>query len=105
MSDVTKELTQAIDKLKRGNNRTPVLSPQHSTHAIQEAWVICSLHLGYNFVRSGGIVQALLDNEALRGVILESAPSLLKLPREKNAGSICKGAVDQGVVGRFWLPA
>ena len=50
---------------------------------IQEAWVVCSLHLGYNFVRSGGIAQALLDNEALRGVILESAPSLLKLPREK----------------------
>jgi type VI secretion system protein VasG len=82
VSDVTKELTQAMDKFKRGNNRTPVLSPQ-IPHMIQEAWVICSLQLGYNFVRSGGIVQALLDNEALRGVILESAPSLLKLPREK----------------------
>src|ERR1700674_2912840 len=81
-ADVTKELTRAMDKFKRGNNRTPVLSPQ-VPHMIQEAWVICSLHLGYNFVRSGGIAQALLDNEALRGVILESAPSLLKLPREK----------------------
>jgi type VI secretion system protein VasG len=81
-ADVAKELTRAIDKFKRGNNRTPVLSPQ-VPHMFQEAWVVCSLHLGYNFVRSGGIVQALLDNEALRGVILESAPSLLKLPREK----------------------
>ena len=81
-ADVTKELTRAMDKFKRGNNRTPVLSPQ-IPHMIQEAWVVCSLHLGYNFVRSGGIVQALLDNEALRGAILESAPSLLKLPREK----------------------
>lgn len=82
VADVTKELTRAMDKFKRGNNRTPVLSPQ-VPHMIQEAWVVCSLHLGYNFVRSAGIAQALLDNDALRGVILESAPSLLKLPREK----------------------
>jgi len=81
-SDLSKELTRAMDKFKRGNNRTPVLSPQ-IPHMIQEAWVVCSLHLGYNFVRSGGIAQALLDNEALRGVLIESAPTLLKLPREK----------------------
>ena len=82
VSAVTKELTAAMDKFKRGNNRTPVLSPQ-LPHMFQEAWLVCSLHLGYNVIRSGGVAQALLDNEALRGVILESAPSLLKLPREK----------------------
>src|ERR1700722_14969953 len=101
VSDVTKELTQAIDKLKRGNNRTPVLSPQ-IPHMIQEAWVICSLHLGYNFVRSGGIVQALLDNEALRGVIMESSPSLLKLPREKmreDLPQLIKGSSEDAAVG------
>src|SRR5580704_210660 len=81
-SDVTKELTRAMDKFKRGNNRTPVLSPQ-VPHLLLEAWVVSSLQLNSNTVRSGGIVQALLDNDALRGIIMESAPTLLKLPREK----------------------
>ena len=81
-SDVTRELTQAADKFKRGNNRTPVLSP-HLPLMLQEAWVVSSLHLGSAHIRSGGIAQALLDNDALRGMIMESAPSLLKLPREK----------------------
>src|SRR5690349_16387944 len=60
VSDVTKDLTAAMEKFKRGNNRTPVLSPQ-VPHMFQEAWIVCSLHLGYNYVRSGGIAQALLD--------------------------------------------
>jgi type VI secretion system protein VasG len=81
-ASVTKELTNASAKFKRGNNRTPVLSPQ-VPHLLQEAWVVSSLHLNSTAVRSGAIVQALLDNETLRGIIIESAPTLLKLPREK----------------------
>jgi type VI secretion system protein VasG len=81
-ASVTKELTNASAKFKRGNNRTPVLSPQ-VPHLLQEAWVVSSLHLNSTTVRSGAIIQALLDNETLRGIIIESAPTLLKLPREK----------------------
>jgi type VI secretion system protein VasG len=107
VADVTRQLTSAMDKFKRGNNRTPVLSPQ-VPHMIQEAWVVCSLHLGYNFVRSGGIAQALLDNEALRGVILESAPVLLKLPREKmrdDMAELIRGSSEDAAPGTVGAPA
>ncbi len=101
VADVTKELTRAMDKLKRGNNRTPTLSPQIPL-MIQEAWVVSSLHLESSIVRSGGIIQALLDNEALRGIIVDSAPSLLKLPREKmreDMPELVRGSSDEkGVV-------
>ena len=105
--DVTKELTAAMDKFKRGNSRTPVLSPQ-VPHLLQEAWVVSSLHLGATVVRSGGIVQALLDNEALRGVIMESAPTLLKLPREKmreDMPELIRGSSEDALAGPVSQPS
>ncbi|HEY2380028.1 MAG TPA: type VI secretion system ATPase TssH [Terriglobia bacterium] len=106
VSDVTRELTRAMDKFKRGNSRTPVLSPQ-VPHLLQEAWVVSSLHLGATVVRSGGIVQALLDNDALRGIILESAPTLLKLPREKmreDMPELIRGSSEDAISGPLPQP-
>ncbi|HEX8246201.1 MAG TPA: AAA family ATPase, partial [Longimicrobium sp.] len=76
-----RELTAAVDRLKRGNVRTPSISP-HLLHLFERAWLASSLFLGEGAIRSGALLAALLEDEALRGMLLESAPSLLRVPRE-----------------------
>jgi type VI secretion system protein VasG len=80
-ADVTRELTRAIDSFKRGNSRTPALSP-HIVRLLEQAWLMSSLHLGEGAVRSASILLALLDHDALRGVVLESCPAFRAIPRE-----------------------
>ncbi|MBI4389657.1 MAG: type VI secretion system ATPase TssH [Nitrospinae bacterium] len=81
LSLVERELTQAVDKLKRGNNRTPALSP-HLPRLFQEAWVCSSLIFGGERVRSGAMLLALLDHDYLRGIILESSETLRRISRQ-----------------------
>jgi type VI secretion system protein VasG len=78
---VTTQLQKAIDGFKRGNGRTPALSP-HFVPLFQEAWLLSSMLLGLQQVRSGTILLALLEVEALRGMLIESAPLLLEIPRD-----------------------
>ena len=81
IGDITKELIQAIDRFKRGNSRTPTLSPYILT-LCEQAWLVASLQLGADTVRTGAVFKALLDDDNLRGVILESAPSLNQISRD-----------------------
>ena len=82
VEQVNSELTLAIEKFTRGSGRTPSLSPQIPL-LIQEAWVTSSLFLGSYAVRSAGVIQAIQDHDSLRGIITDSAPSILKVPRDK----------------------
>ncbi|MBJ7417993.1 MAG: AAA family ATPase, partial [Niveispirillum sp.] len=75
-----KELTTALDRLKRGNSRTPAFS-DHVVRLLQSAWLVSSLELGASHVRSGAILKALLDDDGLRGLLLEPVPLLAKIPR------------------------
>ncbi len=79
--DLTRELTKAMDGLKRGNSRTPAFS-QQIINLLEQAWITTSLSLNQDQVRSGALLQVLLDNESLRGMILESCPCLRKIPRK-----------------------
>ncbi len=81
VEQVERELTQSIDRLKRGNDRTPVLS-QHIPNLLQEAWVASSLAIGGDKVRTGGLLYALLDKEYLRGIIFDSSKTLQRIPRD-----------------------
>ncbi len=81
IADLTRELTRAMDGLKRGNSRTPAFSQQIIT-LLEQAWITTSLSLNQDRVRSGALFQALLDTESLRGMILESCPCLRKIPRK-----------------------
>ncbi len=72
----------AIDRLKRGNSRTPAMSP-HIVTLLQEAWMASSMKLGKGQIRSGAILIGLLTDATLRGVILESIPVLLQVPLKK----------------------
>ena len=79
--EVTRELTQAIERLKRGNSHTPALS-LHIAQLLQDAWLLASLHFGESLVRSGALLLALIENEPLRGVLLDSCAALRRIPRE-----------------------
>jgi type VI secretion system protein VasG len=77
---VSGQLQQSLERFKRGNGRTPALSP-HFVSLLQEAWLLSSMLLGQQQVRSGTVVLALLEVDSLRGALLESAPALLEIPR------------------------
>ena len=76
---VRRELSRALERFKRGNTRTPALSP-HLLDLLEEAWVLASLDYGLAAVRSGTLLVGLLRRDNLRSLMIESAPPLLNLP-------------------------
>jgi type VI secretion system protein VasG len=78
--EVSAQLQRAQDHFKRGNGRTPALSPNFSP-LFQEAWLLSSMLLGQQQIRSGTLLLALLEVDSLRGLLLESAPGLLNISR------------------------
>jgi type VI secretion system protein VasG len=96
------QLQKAIDQFKRGNGRTPALSPNFSA-LFQEAWLLSSMLLGEQQIRSGTLTLALLEIDSLRGLLLESAPALLNIPRaslrDQLAAVLAGSAEDAGGAG------
>jgi type VI secretion system protein VasG len=81
--DAVRNQAQAsLDGFKRGNSRTPALSPNF-TALFQEAWLTSSMHLGLQQIRSGTLLLAMLELDSLRGALIETAPALLKMPRDR----------------------
>ncbi|MEP6789870.1 MAG: type VI secretion system ATPase TssH [Ramlibacter sp.] len=83
------QVQEAMDRFKRGNGRTPAFSPNLAP-LFQEAWLLSSMLLGEQQVRSGTMLLALLEVDSLRGLLIESAPGLLQIPRD----SLRKGLAD-----------
>lgn len=81
------QLRQSLERFKRGNGRTPAMSP-HFVPLFQESWMLSSMLLGEQQIRSGTLVLALLEVDSLRGLLLETAPSLLQIPRESLRGQL-----------------
>jgi type VI secretion system protein VasG len=61
---VVNDVTRALDRLKRGNARTPDFSP-HLPQLFREAWLLASIDYGAAKVRSGHLLLALLTNDSL----------------------------------------
>ncbi len=80
-ANVTRDLIRAMDTFKRGNSRTPALSP-HILRLLEEAWKLSSLYLDDNTTRSGALLLALVDHDPLRGMIVESCKALQRVPRK-----------------------
>jgi len=94
LQTVLKQLMSTIDKMKTGNTTSPVLS-KHILSVLEQAWLISSLRLGQGAIRSGSILHALIDADPLRGIILESCPLLLRIPRlnfEKDIDDLLKAS-------------
>jgi type VI secretion system protein VasG len=94
---VALEVEAAIDKLDRGNSRTPAMSPQ-IVRLLREAWIASSLTLGAPSIRSASLLLALVDDDELRAMTRDSAPSLMKLDREalrEHLAEIISDSVEQ----------
>ena len=76
---IASELTRSLDRLPRGNVQTPAFS-EHLVRLLERAWMVASLRLGEERIRSGAVLAALLDDGSLRGLALEAAPQLARLP-------------------------
>ncbi|HTQ80484.1 MAG TPA: AAA family ATPase, partial [Thermoanaerobaculia bacterium] len=88
------ELQATLRTFERGNGRTPAMSPQ-VVQLLREAWLRTSIDFKDGAIRSGAVLLALLDNDVLRALVLQSAPALGKIPREalrEDAGELSRGS-------------
>ncbi len=73
-ASVNRQLTETIAKFKRGNTRTPALSPQITT-LLEDAWVACSPAPQRALDPFGArSFRPLLDDDTRRGMIYEGRP-------------------------------
>ncbi len=84
---VSSQLAAFLAAVKRGNTRTPALSPR-ILEVIEAAWLVSSVQLGTTLVGSGALLFAALDHEAARGALVESCPALLGIPRAALRGDL-----------------
>ena len=76
---VAADLTRSLDRLPGGNAQTPAFS-EHLLLLLERAWMVTSLRLEVSAIRSGAVLAALLADNRLRGLVLEAAPRLARLP-------------------------
>ncbi|MEK1938747.1 MAG: AAA family ATPase, partial [Pseudomonas sp.] len=74
------EINKALELFKAGSTRTPALSTQ--TIGLLEDAVVQASVLGLGSIRSGLLLVALLDRDERRTLLLNSASSLLRIPRD-----------------------
>jgi type VI secretion system protein VasG len=79
--ELSRQLNQAMERFDRGNGRTPAMSPQ-ILRLLREGWSLSSLHLETQAIRSGALLLALYEDDALRTTIHESCPILARISRE-----------------------
>ena len=72
-SRLAAEVTRSLDKLKRGNARTPAFSPT-LINVLKEAWAIGSIDYGAGQVRTGFTVLALAATDDLARLMREISP-------------------------------
>ena len=79
---LTNDLTKALDGFKRGNARNPALSPNIPS-MIQDAWLIASIDQQASLIRSGHILQALMNSDELARMLLSDSAEFKKISIEK----------------------
>jgi type VI secretion system protein VasG len=67
---LSKDVQQALDRLKSGNSRTPGLSDR-IPRWIQDAWLVASVDFGAARVRTGHLTLALIGNESFARIARE----------------------------------
>ncbi|EIK95417.1 chaperone [Pseudomonas sp. M47T1] len=77
---VASEINRSLEMFKAGSTRTPALSP-HTIGLLEDAVVQASV-LNLPAIRSGLLLLALFERDERRALLLNSASSLLRIPRE-----------------------
>jgi type VI secretion system protein VasG len=96
------QVEEALGRFDTGNSRTPAFSPQ-ILQLFREAWLASSLQLRSPAVRTGSLLLALLDNDLLRGVAVQSVPALGKIPRDalrESAQELFRGSAEDVGAGQ-----
>ena len=95
-SHVSRDITRALDRMRSGNSRRPVIS-QRIVKLLSEAWSVGSVDYNASQVRSAFILTALLTNEGLAHFAISSCPELKNISVERLHNellSICAGSVE-----------
>ncbi len=95
---VAADLTRVLDRFKRGNSRTPTLSP-NLEKLIREAWMTASLQFGETTVRSGHVLIALLSDDTRAAVARDASSQFGKINVETLTASfadIVSGSIEEG---------
>lgn len=79
---LSRDMTRAMERFKRGNSRAPYFSP-HIQELLQDGWTVTSLLLGEAAIRSGALFLAMYENESIRTAMAESCPAILRITREQ----------------------
>jgi type VI secretion system protein VasG len=77
-SRLSAELTRSLDKLKRGNARTPAVSPS-VRKMLTEAWTIGSIDFDATRIRTGFTILAVLSDDELSRIVRETSKELQKI--------------------------
>src|SRR3990172_13352658 len=88
------ELTRTMEGFKRGNARTPALSPRVPKMA-QDAWIIASIDFKAPVVRSGHIILALMSVDEMARMLNSSSGEFKKISVEtlsQNLSDIISGS-------------
>ena len=97
-SRLAKDITTAMDRLKRGNARGPTLSPR-IVKILTDAWTTTSIDHGAARIRSAALFSALLSSEDLSRLVQEISTEFLRVnlvTLRQNWDAILRGSVEEG---------
>jgi|SRR5215510_12986788 len=98
-SRLTTDLTRSLDTFKRGNARTPAISPR-LLDALTQAWVYGSIEFDEVKIRTGFVLLAVLAKDNLARTVGEASREMLKINVDKLRSSfavIVKGSEEGDV--------
>jgi len=97
------DLNKALNALKSGNTRTPVLSP-HLPKLIEAAWLVASVDYNADRVRTGHLLISLLADFELSRIAKDAMPDLGKVNLEelkKNFADLTTKSVEAASTGEL----
>jgi type VI secretion system protein VasG len=101
------DLNQALERIKKGNTRSPGLS-QQLVALMQESWIVASVTCESSFVRSGHLLLTLVSDDVLSRWTREASRELQKISAERlraELGLITAGSVEAVAGGEATVAA
>jgi type VI secretion system protein VasG len=81
LSRVVRELTRALDAMKRGNVKVPSMSSE-VCEWVSDAWLLASLEYGEGLIRTSHLLCALMTNRTFGARVRAASPELARIPAD-----------------------
>ena len=92
--DVWEVLLARLEAHRTGNTGRPTFSPP-LLELVESAWVVASVHHGYDWIRSGHLLEALLESDAFRmSEVVEALASVQSGELRKHVVDIVGGSAE-----------